>query len=316
MTTRPTLALITTGGTIAGAAASKTDTTGYVAGSLGAAALLAAVPELGDVAELQAEELFALDSKDMTPAHWLALAHRVRARLDDPAIAGVVVTHGTDTLEESAYFLDRVLAGDKPVVLTGAMRPATALSADGPMNLYEAVRVAADPASAGRGVLVAFAGTILPAASARKQRGELAAFAGDACGRIEAATTVRYFAPPVPRRPAVALPATLAELPRVDLLYVAAGSAPDLLDAAVGAGACGIVLVLPGNGSLPDYWEEAVVRTAAAGVAVVRASRCVGGTVSARSVDERLGTRPAGRLTPAAARIELMLELAAGAPQS
>ncbi|THF60251.1 asparaginase, partial [Pseudothauera rhizosphaerae] len=185
MSQRPLIALVATGGTIAGAAASATDTTGYTAGSLTAADLLDAVPQLGTVAELRAEQLFNLDSKDMGPTHWLALTRRVQALLDDPAIDGVVITHGTDTLEETAFFLHLALHGDKPVVLTAAMRPATALSADGPMNLWEAVGVAASTEFRGPGVLIAFAGevfsaedfakghTVRPAAFAARHAGPL-----------------------------------------------------------------------------------------------------------------------------------------------
>lgn len=310
----PTIALVATGGTIAGAAASATDTVGYTAGALGADALLAAVPQLADVASVRAEQLFSLDSKDMQPAHWLTLGRRVRALLAEPAIDGIVITHGTDTLEETAAFLQLTLAAAKPVVLTAAMRPATALSADGPMNLYAAACVAAHPASAGRGTLVSFGDAIFPALGVRKcQTHRVDAFAGGSAGAIGRNDPVGYFAPP-PASPAAVfdLPAELAELPRVDVLYVGAGTPPELLDLVVAHGARGIVLALPGNGSVPAAWEARLARTVAAGVPVVRASRAGHGPVGRKALDDRLGTFPAGELPASQARVALMLAIAGG----
>ena len=312
----PILALIATGGTIAGAAASATDTTGYTAGALGADALLAAVPQLAGVAEIRAEQLFNLDSKDMGPAHWLALGRRARALLDDPAIDGIVVTHGTDTLEETAAFLDLTLASAKPVVLTAAMRPATALSADGPMNLYSAACVAAQPDSAGRGVLVSFGDAIFPALGVRKcHTHRLDAFAGGSAGAIGRSDPLRYFAPPpLRKRGPVPLPPDLDELPRVDVLHVGAGTPPGLIDLMIADGARGLVLALPGNGSLPAAWDTAVAGAVARGIPVVRASRVGMGPVARKALDERLDTRPAGELPASQARVALMLALAAGDP--
>ncbi|NMG77175.1 asparaginase [Aromatoleum diolicum] len=310
----PTLALIATGGTIAGAAASATDTTGYTAGALGADALLAAVPQLGEIADIRAKQLFRLDSKDMGPAHWLPLGRRAQALLDAPDIDGLVITHGTDTLEETAAYLHLTLDSRKPVVLTAAMRPATALSADGPMNLYNAACVATHPDSAGRGVLVSIGDAIFAAWGVRKlYTHRLDAFIGGPGGAIGQTSPIRFFAPARDTAAStVAIPADLKELPRVDVLYVAAGSPPDLLDAVLTAGAHGIVLALPGNGSLPASWEAAVTRTIANGVPIVRASRVGAGPVSPRAQDATWGTRPAGDLAPSQARVTLMLALACG----
>ncbi|NMG31405.1 asparaginase [Aromatoleum evansii] len=312
----PTLALVATGGTIAGAAASATDTTGYTAGALGADALLAAVPPLADVAQIRAEQLFSLDSKDMRPAHWLTLGRRVRALLDGPAIDGIVITHGTDTLEETAAFLDLTLAAAKPVVLTAAMRPATALSADGPMNLYNAACVAAHPDSRGRGVLVSFGDAIYPARGVRKcETHRVDAFAGTNAGAIGQTDPLRYFTPPPAGGGArVELPPDLAELPRVDVLYVGAGTPPALVDVMIADGARGLVLALPGNGSLPDAWEAPLAAAVARGIAVIRASRAGMGPVGRKPLDDRLGTRAAGELPASQARVALMLALAAGDP--
>jgi L-asparaginase len=156
----PRIAVIGTGGTIAGTAASAAQTTGYQAGALPVSHLLDAVPALGTIARIDGEQLASIDSKDITTELWVELSLRLDALLANDEIDGAVVTHGTDTLEETAYFLQLTLKSAKPVVLTAAMRPATALSADGPMNLLNAVIVAAAPASRGRGVLVAFANRI------------------------------------------------------------------------------------------------------------------------------------------------------------
>lgn len=145
---RPVIHLLATGGTIAGRAADPGEALAYAAGAIGAEELLASVPAAASLAELRSETIAAIDSKDMTEHIWRKLAARTAAHLADPQTAGIIITHGTDTLEETAYFLQLTLRSPKPVVLTGAMRPATALSADGPANLLNAVRLAAAPPSA------------------------------------------------------------------------------------------------------------------------------------------------------------------------
>src|SRR5512144_1729314 len=149
----PNIVVLATGGTIAGAAATDVQA-GYTSGQVGVEQLRAAVPQAKKLANLRGEQLVKIGSQDMNDAVWLKLAKRVNELLKAEDIAGVVITHGTDTMEETAYFLDLVVKSDKPVVLVGSMRPATAVSADGPGNLYDAVAVAADPEAKGRGVLV------------------------------------------------------------------------------------------------------------------------------------------------------------------
>ena len=144
----PNVAILATGGTIAGTGATSTTTVGYKAATLGVDALIAAVPELARVAHVSGEQVFQIASENMTPGHWLQLARRVNELLARDDVDGVAITHGTDTLEETAYFLDLVVKRSKPVVLVGAMRPSTSLSADGPMNLYNAVALAASPDAA------------------------------------------------------------------------------------------------------------------------------------------------------------------------
>lgn len=309
MTHLPHIALITTGGTIAGAAASATEIAGYAVGGLGADALLAAVPQIGEIATIVTDQPFNIDSKDTTPAHWQQLAQRVQAMADAPNISGVVITHGTDTMEETATFLDLVVNTDKPVVMTGAMRPATALSADGPMNLLDAVRTAVHPDSAGRGVLFSFGETILRGFGLRKLYSDrIDAFAGIGGPIGRTRPDIRYFHPRFKTGPSCALPAQIP-LPRVDIIHAAAGSTPALLHAAVAAGATGVVLALPGNGGMAESWEEAVRDAVAQGIPVMRASRCGLGGVHEGALDARTGSWPAGVLSPAAARVVLMVGL-------
>ena len=315
---KPRIALIATGGTIAGTAGSATDTSGYTAGQLGADALIAAVPQLERLARLSAEQRFNIDSKDMTPQHWLALARRVQALADDPAVDGVVITHGTDTLEETAYFLHITVATTKPVVMTAAMRPATALSADGPLNLYQAVELACRPAAGRAGVLAMLGDRILPAASLIKRHPA----AVDAFTREGALTTLasdaalQALAPP--RYSRIALPAELQTLPPVELLTVAAGSSPALASAvaralaraSLVAGAAGLVLALPGNASLPESWLPALDELPNS-VPLVLASRC-GGGISRHRDDAPGNWLDAGALDPLKARVRLIAGLGAG----
>lgn len=161
----PRIAVLATGGTIAGAAPDAASTAGYQAGALGVNFLLDAVPSLASVARIDAEQIASIDSKDLALPLWKTLAARIDALQADETIDGIVITHGTDTLEETAYALHLTAKGDKPVVLTAAMRPATALSSDGPLNLLNAVTVAADPAARGQGVLVALTTRSMPRAT-------------------------------------------------------------------------------------------------------------------------------------------------------
>ena len=152
--------IIATGGTIAGRAASAAATVGYKAGELTVGQLIASVPVLDKLANLSGEQLCNIDSKDMQESIWLQLAERVEAAAERKDVDGIVITHGTDTLEETAFILQLTVKTDKPIVLTGAMRPATAISADGPMNIWQSVQVAADKSATGRGVLVVMNGQI------------------------------------------------------------------------------------------------------------------------------------------------------------
>jgi L-asparaginase len=302
--------VIGAGGTIAGVAARADDHVGYQAGQLGAEALVAAVPALAGQ-PLEAETLARLDSCDMDHATWLRLRARVAEHLFRPEVAGVVVTHGTDTLEETAYFLHRCLPTTKPVVLTAAMRPASALSADGPQNLADAVTVAREPGALG--VVVAFGGRIFAGQDLRKVHGyRVDAFdAGDAgvVGVVEDGRVRRFRPWPVPApHPATARLGAADTWPEVDVVTSHADARAATIDALVVAGARGIVIAGTGNGSVHRDLVTAARRAMAAGVRVVRASRCpLGGVVGARP--DSLPTY--GALTAPQARIELVLDLLA-----
>jgi len=306
-----TVVVLGTGGTIAGVAARADDHVGYRAGQLGAEALVAAVPALAGLGDLavEAETLAHLDSCDMDHGTWLTLRERAQTVLARPDVAGLVVTHGTDTLEETAYFLHRTLAVAKPVVLTAAMRPATALSADGPQNLLDAVLLAGTPGA--RGVLVAFAGKVFGAADLRKVHGyRVEAFAaGDAglIGVMADGGLQRFRAwPEAPVHTAAAALPSAAAWPVVDIVTSHAGAHSAVIDALVAAGARGLVIAGTGNGSVHRALVEAARRAEALGVVVRRASRCqLGGVVGARA--DSLPS--AGTLTAPQARIELMLDL-------
>ncbi|MCX9157742.1 asparaginase [Niveibacterium sp. 24ML] len=312
----PHLLLVATGGTIAGSAADSSDTAHYRAAALSAETLLAALPEAASIGSVSAEQLFALDSKNMQPAHWLALAQRLRERIADPAIDGIVLTHGTDTLEETAFFLHLTLPRSKPIVLTAAMRPATARSADGPMNLLQAFACAAQPEAAAHGPLVAAGDRIWRARDCRKRHSHAPdALGGIECGPVASAigTSIQFEAAAPATAPRFG-GALATALPRVDVICAYAGAPADLLEASVERDAKALVLALTGHGSVPDDWLPAIAAARAAGIAVVRASRVMAGGVApqANFDDAAHGTLVCGRLSPWQARIVLMLGIAQG----
>jgi L-asparaginase len=311
---RPRVAVLATGGTIAGARVSGS-ARGYRAGIYSVQSLIAAAPGIGDLATLDVVSVAKIGSQDMDEAVWRDLARRTQQALDDPRIAGVVVTHGTDTMEETAYFLNLVVRSAKPVVLVGAMRPATAISADGPMNLYNAVATAAHPAAAGRGVLVVANDEIHFAREvAKTNTTQVGTFKSSHFGLAGLVSSGRlhFYGRPVRRhttRSVFRVPAR--PLPRVDIIYAYAGMGRDLVDAAVAAGARGLIIAGVGNGNLGSTALLAAAAAARAGVAVVRSSRTGGGIVE-RNVemdDGSLGFIAADELNPQKARILLMLAL-------
>lgn len=307
----PRIALLTTGGTIAGSSDATSGPGEYTAGALAGETLLDAVSGILERADIRVEPCLAIDSKNMTPDDWTHIANDARAILERADIDGLVIAHGTDTLEETALYLELVLPAAKPVVLTGAMRPADAISADGPANLLDAVRVAIDPSASGRSALVVFHEQILPARGLRKSHAlQLGAFSATDGPVGATRPEIRFFRSPAPR--AEALPWPDAPLPRIDILSVSAGTTPEWLEAVTRFGARGLVLSLPGNGSVPDVWHDPIRQLTRSGLPVIRASRCHAGFIGPRGLDLELGTFPAGRLSPAQARVALMLALAGG----
>jgi L-asparaginase len=308
-----------TGGTISGRAGAASDNIGYTAGEVGVADLLQGIDAPPGIS-LAAEQVAQVDSKDMSFALWRTLAQRCARWLAEPEVAGLVITHGTDTLEETAFFLQSVLAPSKPVVLTCAMRPASALAPDGPQNLRDAIAVAAAPDA--RGVVAVCAGRVHSALEVQKVHTyRLDAFdSGDAgpLAYVEEGELRRLRdwppADPAARGSFDRIAATAA-WPRVEILLSHAEARGSLVEALLeerrrgGAEPVqGIVLAATGNGTLHHALEAAALRAEAEGVAVLRATRCVEGRILPKP-DQRL--RDAGALTPVKARIALMLELLA-----
>jgi len=308
-----------TGGTIAGRAASGGDNIGYTAGQVAVADLLGGI-EGPEGVVLAAEQVAQLDSKDMGFDIWLQLARRCASLLSEADVAGVVITHGTDTIEETAFFLHAVLAPGKPVVLTCAMRPASSLSPDGPQNVRDALAVAATPTA--QGVTVVCAGTIHGAPDVQKVHTYRpdAFSSGDAgpVGYVEEGAVRRLRDwPQSPTRAVSTLLATeggpAVRWPRVEIVISHAGASGAIIDLLLqerAAGAAepirGLVLAATGNGTVHHALEAAALRAQDEGVPVLRATRCASGRILPRA-DDRL--RDAGALTPAKARIALMLEL-------
>jgi len=308
-----------TGGTIAGRAASGGDNIGYTAGQVAVTDLLGGIDAPEGVL-LEAEQVAQLDSKDMEPSVWLQLAGRCAFWLAEPDVAGVVITHGTDTIEETAFFLQTVLALGKPVVLTCAMRPASSLSPDGPQNVRDAIAVAATPGA--HGVTVVCAGSIHGALDVQKVHTYRpdAFSSGDAgaVGYVEEGEVRRLRDwPSSPTSGPLKILAMKAgdapRWPRVEIVTSHAGASGAVVDlllqeraAGVAEAIRGLILAATGNGSVHHALEAAALRAQDAGVAVMRATRCASGRILPKA-DDRL--RDAGALTPVKARIALMLEL-------
>lgn len=304
---KPRLALLTTGGTIASSAGQRSATTGYELADGGPAAMLVAVPELADIADIEPEAFCTVASPDMTPALMLRLAQRLSALLARPDVDGAVVTHGTDTLEEAAWLLHLTLRTGKPVVLTGAMRPSSALSADGSMNLLSAVRTAADPTAHGRGVLVVVNDRIHGARLVRKAHTTLPdAFRGGEIGQLAAGTPFFIaFADGRHTKTSQFDATELGVLPPVEIMMAYPGASIAPIARYRADGAAGLVIGCTGNGSLSGPVRDAVEAEIAAGLVVVRASRTLEGAVCWTG---QPGI-PAGLHTPQKARLLLSLAL-------
>jgi L-asparaginase len=311
----PNIVILATGGTIAGAAATGTQAA-YTSGAVGIDTMLAAVPGVKDLANIKGEQISNVGSQDMTLQIMLTLAKRINVLLTQNDIDGIVVTHGTDTLEETAYFLNLVVKSNKPVVLVGSMRPSTAVSADGPLNLFNAVGVAADPASVGRGVLVVMNDWIHGAHSLTKtSTTSVQTFMSPLRGLVGVATYGKndYYNFPTWKHTTESEfdVANVNQLPRVDIIYAYSDMPGDLIDASVANGAKGIVIAGVGNGNMNKISLEAAARAVKRGVALVRSSRVATGAVG-RNVevnDDEMNFVASDELNPQKARILLMLAL-------
>jgi L-asparaginase len=308
--------ILATGGTIAGTGATSTTTVGYTAATVGVDALIKAVPEMAQVAHVSGEQVFQIASESMTNDHWLALAKRVNTLLAQPNVDGIVITHGTDTLEETAYFLDLVVKSRKPVVLVGSMRPSTAMSADGPINLYNAVQVAASPDAIGKGVLVVLNDQINAAREVTKTNTTTTdTFKTTELGMLGyvQGSRVAFYRQSL-RKNTVDTEfdvSNLASLPGVDIAYSYANVGTLAVDAFVAAGDKGIVHAGTGDGSLPARTKPALVDARKKGVIIVRSSRVGQGIVArnGEANDDQLDFVVSDTLNPQKARILLMLAL-------
>jgi L-asparaginase len=305
----PNIKILATGGTIAGSSAVNTDTTGYKAGSLGVETLIKAVPEMKSIANVSGEQIANIDSTNMNNDILLKLAKRTNELLARDDVDGIVITHGTDTLEETAYFLDLVVKSDKPVVVVGSMRPATAISADGPYNLYNAVKVAGASSSKGQGVLVLLNDRIGSPRYVSKtntttvdtfksvEQGYLGAVVGD---------QVYYYNKAARKHTTASVfdISNLTQLPQVDILYEYQNNGRYLYDAAKG-----IVVAGSGNGNLSTASLEGAEAAGKKGGIIARSTRVGSGVVSPSTKDAASNFVSADSLNPQKARILLMLAL-------
>jgi L-asparaginase len=309
------LVILGTGGTIAGSAPDATDNLGYTAAQINISELLAAIPALSNGGPVKAEQVAQIDSKDMSFAVWAALAVRVNHFLAQPDVQGIVITHGTDTLEETAYFLQLMCNPAKPVVLTCAMRPATALAPDGPQNLLDAMSVARHAGATG--VVAVCAGTIHSATDVQKVHTyQLDAFSsGDAgpLGYVEEGTVrlLRNWPLAQEGRAQLAIKniaelTSLAVWPWVEIVMNYAGASGAVVEALLAQGVQGLVVAGTGNGSLHHALEDALLKAQAAGIPVLRSTRCLNGLVLAKPGDNIPDSQG---LTPVKARVALILRL-------
>jgi len=311
----PNVVILATGGTIAGTAEGA-DQAGYTAGQLGVTTMIESVPGIQELANLKGEQISNVGSQDMSIDIWLTLADRINTLLASNEVDGIVITHGTDTQEETAYFLNLVVKSDKPVVTTGAMRPATAISAEGPLNLYNAVAVAASPKSIGKGVMVVMNDQIHSAHDATKiSTTAVQSFMSPVEGQIGGVIygNIEYYRSPysIHTTKSEFSVKGVMELPRVDIMYAYADMPADFINYSIKAGAKGIVIAGVGNGNMNAATLEAVKKATEHGIVVVRSTRLPSGDVlrNAEVNDDDYGTVVSDELNPAKARVLLMLTL-------
>lgn len=312
---KPKIIILATGGTIAGQGASA-NRAGYTAGKIPVSDLIGSIPSINEIAEVSGEQISSVGSQDMSLDIWKKLAVRINEIFSKKEADGIVITHGTDTQEETAYFLDLVVAHDSPVVLTGAMRASTAISADGPKNLFDAITLAADAKSKGRGVLVSFNESIFSSRDVTKlSTTKVNAFGSPNSGAIGQVfdgkvefykSSDRLVKPLAPFK----IDANTV-FPKVEIAYMYADASPAYLNLLVKEKAAGIVIAGVGNGNFSKAFTEQVKQAVKAGIIVCRGSRCVSGRVveDGEVNDDELGTLVSDDLNPQKARILLILGL-------
>ena len=312
---KPNIHILATGGTIAGTGSSATGTS-YTAGQVAIGALLDAVPEIKDIANVTGEQIVRIGSQDMNDEVWLTLAKKINELLKRPDIDGIVITHGTDTMEETAYFLNLTVKSDKLVVLVGAMRPSTALSADGPLNLYNAVVTAGASESVGRGVMIVMNGSILGAHAATKMNTiNVQAFQAPNSGALgyvfNGKVHYNQSTDKLHTLQSVFDVTHLDKLPKVGIVYSYSNVEPEALDALITNSYQGIVHAGVGNGNIHKNLFDKLVNASKQGILVVRSSRVPTGptTLDAEVDDAKYGFVASQELNPQKARILLMLAL-------
>lgn len=304
--------ILATGGTIAAQASSSCAMTGYTASNINIQDLINAIPDLLEFATISGEQISNVLSHCLTFDIWLKLARRVNELLTRDDVDGIVITHGTNTMEETAYFLNLTVNSQKPVILTGAMRPATALSAEGPLNLLNAVRLAASPEAYGQGVLVMLNEKINASRDVTKTNTmAVETFQAHELGYLGYMQEGRpYFFRSSTRRHTTQSEFNINAIdlfPRVDIIYCYINDDRVLIDAAVQAGAKGIVVAATGHGMISDNMKEGLIAAEENGLVIVRATRCPFGMVTPLIEDRHFIA--AGSLNPQKARILLMLGL-------
>jgi L-asparaginase len=312
----PSVVILATGGTIAGTGVTSTTTVGYKAATVPVQALIEAVPELKKIATVRGEQVFQIASQNMTNDYWLKLAKRANELLRQPDVDGIVVTHGTDTLEETAYFLNLVTKSDKPVVIVGAMRPSTALSADGPINLYNAVLVAGSKEAVGKGVLVCMNDQINSGRDVTKTNTSTAdTFKSPELGVLGyvQADRVAFYRLPA-RRHTLNSEFDLSgvdKLPDVEIAYGFANVSRTTVDALAAAGVDGIVYAGVGDGNPSEVTEQALADARSKGILIVRSARVGNGIVARNNEvnDDKRDFVVSDTLNPQKARVLLMVAL-------
>ncbi|VBB09110.1 asparaginase/glutaminase active site 1 [Lucifera butyrica] len=310
------IVILATGGTIAAVSQSVAATTAYQSGIVPIAELLNEIRPLTNLANITSEQVAQIDSADMSHELWLFLANRINSLLQQPDVDGIVLTHGTDTMEETAYFLNLVVNSDKPVVLVGAMRPSTAISSDGPMNLYNAIVLAASDAASGKGVLVALNDTVNSSRDVTKTNTALQdTFKAPELGYLGYLIDGQPHFYRLPARKHTYLSEfridELAILPKVHIIYGYVDDGGALVRAAVKDGAQGIVYAGLGNGNMSQHMQKVFNEIRQQGVVVVRSTRVGNGVVTKNGAvdDDEYGFVAADTLSPQKARILLMLAL-------